>query len=167
MADADLVLVLLDATVAIDADGVLRLPADDAALLASLDGRSPVVVLNKIDKARPRDVEVRAGELIQVSALTGEGVPALRTQLLERVRGAGSSDNHSQAGMLTSLRHYEALQGCTTALARARHALSQRVPHEMLLLDLYAALQQLDQLTGATTADDILNRIFSSFCVGK
>jgi tRNA modification GTPase len=37
----------------------------------------------------------------------------------------------------------------------------------MLLLDLYAALQQLDQLTGGTTADDILNRIFSSFCIGK
>jgi tRNA modification GTPase len=69
--------------------------------------------------------------------------------------------------MLTSLRHYEALAGCTEALGRARVALAGQVPHEMLLLDLYAALQQLDQLTGATTADDILNRIFSSFCIGK
>jgi tRNA modification GTPase len=65
------------------------------------------------------------------------------------------------------LRHYEALQGCAPALGRARGGLAQRVPHEMLLLDLYAALHQLDQLTGATTADDILNRIFSSFCIGK
>jgi tRNA modification GTPase len=172
MADADLVLLLLDATAAVDADGVLRLPEEDARLLASLEGRSPLVVLNKIDLARPTradgvrsgKVESQMGELAQVSALTGEGVPELRARLLERVRGAG---NDAEGGMLTSLRHYEAMQGCTQALARARVALAERVPHEMLLLDLYAALQQLDQLTGATTADDILNRIFSSFCIGK
>jgi tRNA modification GTPase len=104
------------------------------------------------------------GEVAQVSALTGEGVAELRSRLLERVRG---SANDAEGGMLTSLRHFEALEGCTQALGRARVALAERVPHEMLLLDFYAALQQLDQLTGATTADDILNRIFSSFCIGK
>jgi tRNA modification GTPase len=41
------------------------------------------------------------------------------------------------------------------------------IPHEMLLLDLYAALGPIDAITGATTADDILNRIFSTFCIGK
>jgi tRNA modification GTPase len=188
MADADLVLLLLDATAAVDAEGVLRLPEEDTRLLKSLEGRSPLLVLNKIDLARPTCVDadrpsrgdaVRstradagrsrvdgvAGELAQVSALTGEGVLALRERMLERVRGG--SGNDAEGGMLTSLRHYEALEGCTQALARARHALVERVPHEMLLLDLHAALQQLDQLTGATTADDILNRIFSSFCIGK
>jgi tRNA modification GTPase len=43
----------------------------------------------------------------------------------------------------------------------------QGIPHEMLLLDLYAALRPIDGITGATTADDILNRIFSTFCIGK
>jgi tRNA modification GTPase len=176
MADADLVLLLLDATAAVDAEGTLRLPEEDARLLASLDGRSPLLVLNKIDLARPTRVDaVRTAnldggisELAQVSALTGEGVLALRERLLERVRGSESNPgNSAQGGMLTSLRHYEALESCTLALSRARGALAERVPHEMLLLDLYAALQQLDQLTGATTADDILNRIFSSFCIGK
>ena len=176
MADADLVLLLLDATAAVDANGVLRLPEEDARLLALLEGRSPLLVLNKIDLARPSrfdavrtaNMDGGASDLAQVSALTGEGVLALRQRLLERVRGAGnSSGNDAEGGMLTSLRHYEALAGCTQALSRARHGLAQRVPHEMLLLDLYAALQQLDQLTGATTADDILNRIFSSFCIGK
>jgi tRNA modification GTPase len=172
MADADLVLLLLDATAAVDADGALRLPEEDARLLASLEGRSPLVVLNKIDLARPTrldgaqlaNMQNKMSELAQVSALTGEGVPELRARLLGRVRGSG---NDAEGGMLTSLRHYEAMQGCTQALARARAALAERVPHEMLLLDLYAALQQLDQLTGATTADNILNRIFSSFCIGK
>jgi tRNA modification GTPase len=168
MADADLVLLLLDATAAIDSEGVLRLPEEDARLLASLEGRSPVLVLNKIDLARPESLATVVGDLAQVSALTGEGVAELRAQVLERLRGSGSSaGNHAEGGMLTSLRHYEALAGCIQALGRARGGLAERVPHEMLLLDLYAALQQLDQLTGATTADDILNRIFSSFCIGK
>jgi tRNA modification GTPase len=161
MADADLVLLLLDATTAVDNEGLLRLPEEDARLLVSLEGRSPLMVLNKIDLARTASV---SNDLAQVSALTGEGVAALRERLLERVRG---SANPAEGGMLTSLRHYEALAGCRQALAHARDALAERVPHEMLLLDLYAALQQLDQLTGATTADDILNRIFSSFCIGK
>ena len=164
MADADLVLLLLDATAAVDTERVLRLPEQDAELLASLEGRSPVVVLNKIDLARPARIDGIAVEVAEVSALTGEGVAELRARLLERVRG---SSNDAEGGMLTSLRHYEALQGCTQALARTRTGLEEQVPHEMLLLDLYAALGQLDQLTGATTADDILNRIFSSFCIGK
>lgn len=173
MADADLVLLLLDATAAVDANGTLRLPEDDERLLKSLEERAPLVVVNKIDLARPTRVETAqlrnpngaVGEPAQVSALTGEGISELRAKLLERVRGSNAND--AEGGMLTSLRHYEALQGTTQALARAQAALAQHVPHEMLLLDLYAALQQLDQLTGATTADDILNRIFSTFCIGK
>ena len=49
---------------------------------------------------------------------------------------------------------------------RARRSQAS-IPHEMLLLDLYAALRPIDAITGATTADDILNRIFSTFCIGK
>jgi tRNA modification GTPase len=173
MADADLVLLLLDATTAVDTEGTLHLPEEDAHLLASLEGRAPLVVVNKIDLARPvrlGAVDMGSGknghtEIAEVSALTGQGVAELRTQLLARVRGDNAND--AQSGMLTSLRHYEALRGSTEALTRARTALAQRMPHEMVLLDLYAALQQLDQLTGATTADDILNRIFSTFCIGK
>jgi tRNA modification GTPase len=53
------------------------------------------------------------------------------------------------------------------ALDQARNAAALGIPHEMLLLDLYAALRPIDAITGATTADDILNRIFSTFCIGK
>jgi tRNA modification GTPase len=57
----------------------------------------------------------------------------------------------------------EALAG----LAAAERATRENLPHEMLLLDLYSALRPLDEITGATTADDILNLIFGSFCIGK
>jgi tRNA modification GTPase len=49
----------------------------------------------------------------------------------------------------------------------ASEAVKNRVPHEMLLLDLYSALRPLDEITGATTTDDILDLIFSTFCIGK
>jgi tRNA modification GTPase len=52
-------------------------------------------------------------------------------------------------------------------LEKAAEAVAGKIPHEMLLLDLYGALRPLDAITGATTADDILNRIFSTFCIGK
>jgi len=52
-------------------------------------------------------------------------------------------------------------------LERATNAIAGRVPHEMLLLDLYNALRPLDAITGDTTADDVLNLIFSTFCIGK
>ena len=53
------------------------------------------------------------------------------------------------------------------ALAAARGSLDAAVPHEMLLLDLYAALRPLDAITGETTVEDILTNIFSTFCIGK
>jgi tRNA modification GTPase len=54
-----------------------------------------------------------------------------------------------------------------TALEAAITAVAGRVPHEMLLLDLYGALRPLDEITGVTTTDDILNLIFGTFCIGK
>jgi tRNA modification GTPase len=59
------------------------------------------------------------------------------------------------------------VQDSLTALDAAVGAVKGRVPHEMLLLDLYSALRPLDAITGATTTDDILNLIFSTFCIGK
>ena len=59
------------------------------------------------------------------------------------------------------------MQESIAALDAATTAVASKVPHEMLLLDLYSALRPLDAVTGATTTDDILNLIFSTFCIGK
>jgi tRNA modification GTPase len=69
--------------------------------------------------------------------------------------------------MLTNLRQQKLVGDARTALTAARDAVAKRVPHEMLLLDLYSALRALDEMTGATTTDDILNLIFGTFCIGK
>jgi tRNA modification GTPase len=69
--------------------------------------------------------------------------------------------------MLTNLRQQEHVRASIAALDAAAVSVGNAIPHEMVLLDLYSALRALDELTGATTADDILNLIFSTFCIGK
>ena len=69
--------------------------------------------------------------------------------------------------MLTNIRHRNLVRESLAALDATRIAVENRVPHEMLVLDLYNVLRPLDEITGATTTDDILNLIFSRFCIGK
>jgi tRNA modification GTPase len=99
-----------------------------------------------------------------VSARTGQGIPELRTRIVEAI---APGDFSQEPGFLTSIRHEQLLRESLEALMNAGRAVELGIPHEMLLLDLYAALRPVDAITGATTADDILNRIFSTFCIGK
>ena len=92
-------------------------------------------------------------------------MPRLREAILEAVAPKGVFEQ--ETGFITSLRHEQLLRESVAYLEKAREAVRCAIPHEMLLLDLYAALRPIDAITGATTADDILNRIFSTFCIGK
>jgi tRNA modification GTPase len=97
--------------------------------------------------------------------LTGAGIIQLRSEILRQIGGDGPGQ--AETGFLTNVRHQALVRESMGGLERASNAVKDRVPHEMLLLDLYGALRALDELTGATTTDDILNLIFSSFCIGK
>ncbi len=152
MADADLTLVVVDAS---QAPG-----AEDEALRARAERQGRwLLVGNK------RDLPAQQSCATLVSALTGEGIPELRQAILEAVAPKGALE--PETGFITSLRHEQLLREAHTWLEKARGAAETNIPHEMLLLDLYAALRPIDSITGATTADDILNRIFSTFCIGK
>jgi len=154
MADADLTLLVFDLSNA--------LTAEDRELMERLGDRKPLLAGNKCDLERRLADVVHA---LPVSALTGEGIPELRGAILRRLAPAGPVAPES--GSLTSIRHAALLRESQEALQNTRRAVDFGLPHEMLLLDLYAALRPIDAVTGATTADDILNRIFSTFCIGK
>lgn len=158
LAEADLVLVVLDASQAMT-------PEDDE-LLELVEKRAAIVVENKRDlKSEQGSVVNGPPPRLATSALTGEGIAELRAEILRHV--GGESGGQAEAGFLTNVRHQRLVQDSLRALTAARAAVDNEVPHEMLLLDLYSALRALDEMTGATTTDDILNRIFSSFCIGK
>jgi tRNA modification GTPase len=72
-----------------------------------------------------------------------------------------------EAGFLTNVRHQGLVRDSLTALTAAEAAVTNKIPHEMILMDLYNVLRALDEITGATTNDDILHVIFSTFCIGK
>jgi tRNA modification GTPase len=161
LADAALVVVVLDATE--------QLNDEERRLLAAVEGRPALVAVNKSDlignlsKAGHPQSDCAGIPAVATSALTGEGIPALRERILALATGGAASE----PGMLTSMRHQQAIAGALAALDDAAQANAASVPHEMILLDLYRALWTLDSLTGQTTPDDILNLIFSSFCIGK
>jgi tRNA modification GTPase len=158
LADADLVLVVLDSS--------QPLAAEDEELLSQVAGRPAIAVANKVDLSGEQ-WSADGGDLVtvQTSATTGKGIPELRNEILRHV--GGEAGTQPEAGFLTNLRHQERVREALTALASASVAVENKVPHEMLLLDLYNALRPLDEITGATTSDDILNLIFSTFCIGK
>jgi tRNA modification GTPase len=173
LADADLVLVVIDKSQPRN--------REDEELLRQVEARPAIVVENKSDLLGewndsnahvgtaalgcPAERSSAAPPIIQTSALTGEGIPALREAILRHV--AGDRATHQESGFLTNVRHQKLVNDALAALDDATNAVAARVPHEMLLLDLYRALRPLDEITGVTTTDDILNLIFSTFCIGK
>jgi tRNA modification GTPase len=112
---------------------------------------------------RSADLEVLRP--IWLSAKTGEGLAALRDAIRSAL-GDKRSEGFGES-VLTNARQNEAVLRAIAALPAGEGALRNATPHEMVLLDLYAALSALNELTGETTTEDILGRIFSTFCIGK
>ncbi|HEY6250851.1 MAG TPA: tRNA uridine-5-carboxymethylaminomethyl(34) synthesis GTPase MnmE [Candidatus Angelobacter sp.] len=157
LSEADMVVVVLDSSA-----GMLK---DDETLLQAVKSRRALVAANKADLAATSIAQPDGFKLIRTSAVTGEGIDHLRAEILSAVSGQPAGEQ--ETGFLTNMRHERLVEESLSALAAAQRAVQGKVPHEMIMIDLYAALRPLDAITGETTADDILNLIFSSFCIGK
>ena len=166
LADAAIVLVVLDATEALN--------QEERSVLAAVQDRPALVAINKSDLAASGSaasaleadfaaVQEFGLRCVPTSALTGDGINLLREKVLALATGGAAAE----PGMLTNLRQQQAVTTAQAALNDAARANHSGIPHEMILLDLYRALWALDSLTGQTTPDDILNLIFSTFCIGK
>jgi len=153
MADADLVILVMDACVPEQ--------LEDGQMLSSTAGRHILRVANKCDLPGAGH---HAHADVKTSALTGAGIPELREKILATLTAGVFTP---EAGYLTNARHHGLVRDSLQGLEAADQAVKDHIPHEMLLLDLYAAMRALDGITGATTADDILNMIFGKFCIGK
>ncbi len=140
---------------------LLCLPVDEPTTGEQLDmlrrERPPVLAV-----ATKGDLGAAASEVPSVSAATGEGLDALRELLAERVR---SRRQGALAPSMSRCRgHIDAGLAC---LRRAHSVVLFEEPAELLALELRGALEQLGEMVGAVYTDDLLDRIFSRFCVGK
>jgi tRNA modification GTPase len=163
-ADADILIVVVD--------GSARLQDEDRDVLSEVENQLHLVALNKSDldsfsaSRTERDIAASANcvGVLSVSAKTEAGLETLRTAILKPfLNGRSQSDGL----LITNVRHHDLLTRTIAALQTSESLMHQRVSEELVLVGLHNALRFLDELTGATTSDDILGQIFATFCIGK
>jgi len=157
--EADLVLLVLDGSR--DPDPVER---EERRRVAE-EGQEAraVAVVNKCDLERRREGRPVFPELLRVSALTGEGVDELRGALRRCLVGAGPLEDP----IITNARHAAALERALAALDRASRAHGSGLTEELVLEDLREAMRLLGEITGEYSNEELYDRIFSTFCIGK
>ena len=158
LAQADHILLLVN-----DADGITE---NDKAILADLPADKPLTLIrNKIDQSGrpPAHVQENAMDVIYLSAKTGAGMDLL-TQHLQKAVGFHPED---EGVFIARRRHLDALQRAQTAIEAGYHCLTGMGAGELLAEELRQAQQALGEITGTFTNEDLLDRIFSSFCIGK
>jgi tRNA modification GTPase len=164
LAEADLALLVVDASE--------PLTDADRAIAVLLDGRPSIVVLNKIDllesreraAARSPNTDPLARSVL-TSALTGEGLEALEEAIVETIFTGQATA--SQAPLVTSPRHKEALNRSLEHVDAAYTAFCAGVSADLVSIDLTAAVNVLGEITGQTASEDLIETIFCNFCVGK
>ncbi len=151
-------------------DGSEPLADDDRVwLLAELKGRPVIAVANKADLAQRVDMKavsqaLGGATILRVSTLTRHGIDALTHEIVDRLGGGVAA---KEGAFVTKLRHVEALTRSKASLIHLQETLAARGPHECLALDLRGAVDALGEILGTVTTDDVLNEIFSKFCIGK
>ncbi|MGH8064209.1 MAG: tRNA uridine-5-carboxymethylaminomethyl(34) synthesis GTPase MnmE [Candidatus Entotheonellia bacterium] len=159
---ADLVLLVLDRSE--------PLTVEDEEAIAAVQGKRVQVVLNKADLPpllTADELQVRFPEWpkMTVSCKEQQGLARLTEAMVEAV--LHGQQRPRQGPMLTKLRHWEALQHARQSLERANDGMAQRLSGEFIALDLRDALEWLGEIVGLNYTEDLLDKIFSEFCIGK
>ena len=177
MADADIVIVILDASEAVS--------VEDIEIIDSVSGIEHIIAINKIDKVQPGEIEkIRfqisnfksqisdsisqipdlKSHIIEMSAKTGEGLDELQKAI---VNPFSAGDVMTSGFLVTDARHHDLLLRACDEIGQSLDQMNQKMSEEIVLIGLHNALRYLGQITGETTTEDMLTRIFSTFCIGK
>ena len=151
-------------------DGSTGLDDQDRSVARAVAGKRVVVAINKRDLVpaldrRELDALIDGAEhrVVEVSAARGEGIAELESSLAGML-GAGTS---ATASAVSNPRHHEALDRARAAMERAASAAASAAPGEIVALELREGLGAIGEATGKSVTEDLLDRIFSRFCVGK
>ena len=156
IADADLVVVIID--------GSQEITAEDREILSQVNDLTHIITLNKSDlKQIPIDLNGNT-KFLKISAKTGAGLKELQNSIIEPFLTQGIENS----GFLVSdARHNDLLIRAKSEILTSLHMFDEKVSEEIILIGLHNAIRFLGQITGETTTEDILTRVFSTFCIGK
>jgi tRNA modification GTPase len=160
MAEADLLVVVVD--------GCAELSREDFEFLNGSSGTRSIIALNKSDLPTFRDrltADLNGrSRVVRIAAKTGAGLDDLREAMLQPF---GTLDTAESGLLITDARHYDLLCRTKEEIETALTLFSKQASEELILLGLYNGLRFLGEITGETTAEDVLAQIFSTFCIGK
>jgi tRNA modification GTPase len=161
-ADADLRLVLMDATAGLE---------EATWVVAELKNLEPpsILLANKIDLHQatiPEDLPENS-EVLRISALTGEGIDALREAITSCLLGDGQEKSQGDQRLLTRERHRDLVVKCYQAIEKANFMSKKEVSPELVAVELNVAQRALSELLGRDYGEALLDKIFSTFCIGK
>ncbi|HOO40579.1 MAG TPA: 50S ribosome-binding GTPase, partial [Syntrophales bacterium] len=162
LSEADLVLMVFDGSRELDDDDLLVLEKTkdmESVMVINKEDLPPRLDWNLLMKYRPRS------KPIPISAKFKKGLDSLRDEMTRIAASSGSIE--TDAVLITDLRHFQALSQGADHLRRGRDNLLAGHPPEIVSIDLRDALGRLDEIAGRGLPDEILDRIFSSFCIGK
>jgi tRNA modification GTPase len=157
---ADLVILLFD--------GSTRLARQDEVLMQRLKGKSVIAVINKMDLKQRIDrarIAQKFRPLLSLSAKRAKNIDLLEDAIVEHVYQGKVSDPSPL--WISRLRHVEALRQAKKLIAKAMESLDNKLPAEFVAQDLKDALACLDSIVGKKFSEDLLDKIFSEFCIGK
>jgi tRNA modification GTPase len=159
ISEVDLILWLLD--------GSQPYSQDDEEVFRTVGQQNCLIVINKIDlpqKLEKDAIPAKSPEWIEISALKDQGLDMLKKQILTRFTGGVRKDN---ALLITNMRHRDALVKTGSNIEQALLLKEKGEPIEFIAFELREGLNHLAEITGETCSEDILNDIFSRFCIGK
>lgn len=160
---ADLILMVMDASIAIE--------EEDREIFSYIKNRKTLIVLNKIDKPvmlGKNEIEKELGNkipIIETSLISGKGVDKLEDMIYKMFFRGELEITHDK--VITNMRHYEALERAYNYLKDALEGIDYGMPLDIISIDLYGAANSLGNITGETVTEDLINKIFSEFCLGK
>jgi tRNA modification GTPase len=161
MEDADLVIAVID--------GSEPLKDEDIEVLGKTRGKNTIIVINKSDLLAygktASQLETYTSTILEVSATRGDGLEKLKESIFRS--SVKNWEEQREGVIVTNLRHKIAIQAAYDSLKDAIKAIETDKPLEIIAIEFRDALGRLGEIVGAVTTDDILNRIFSDFCIGK
>jgi len=160
--DADIVLAVFDSSRTVD--------ELDREIAGRLLNKKALFIINKIDIESPsfriKDLKLPEERCLKVSALHGYGIDNLKSRIVSLCAAAGEKDD-AECMLISNIRHRDLIEKTISSLTEAEELLHKDEPPEIIALFLRESAGSLGEITGISTAEDVLDRIFSEFCIGK